>query len=126
MIDEVLRDIPIEYREKFELFLAEPPIADDVLVHQMNQYLETVRLLAPIVKGFNLETMERLGTGGLELLKIAAGEDQRRLAQAAVRYLVEEEEDDEVTGVLGLDDDVQIANAVIRAFGRLDLLVNVR
>jgi len=123
MIDDVLHDIPIEYRQKFQGFVNEPELSIDSLRRQMQQYLETVRLLAPIVKAFNLDTMEKLGTSGLALLDAAQGEDQRRLAQAVVRYLVEEEVDDEITGVLGLDDDIQIANAVVRSFGRLDLLV---
>ena len=123
MTNDILHDIPIEYRDKFRVFLAEDPIETSVLKHQMDQYLETVRLLAPLVKAFSLTTMEQLGQNGLELLATADGDEQRALAQAVVRYLVEEEQDDEITGVLGLDDDVAICNAVCRGFGRHDMLI---
>ncbi len=127
MIDDVVYEVPAEFRERFKSFLSQPGFDRSKLEKQLQTYLETVRLIAPMVKAFNLQQMEQLGEVGLELLKAAADDPERqRLAQAAVRYLIEEEEDDEITGVLGLDDDVLVMNAVARAFGRADLMVEYR
>ena len=127
MIDAVLHDIPDEYRDKFSGFLAEAPLDTAELRAELNSYLEVIRSVAHLIKAFDTGAMERLGVGALALLDAAGADAERsKLAQAVVRYIVEEEEDDEITGVLGLDDDTQVFNAVARAFGRDELVVELR
>jgi hypothetical protein len=53
-------------------------------------------------------------------------ETTRRLIQAAVRYFViEEDADSDLDSILGLDDDAEVLNAVIRHLGHEHWLVEV-
>ena len=50
----------------------------------------------------------------------------RHLIQAAVRYFViEEDADSDLDSILGLDDDAEVLNAVIRKLGHNDWIVDV-
>lgn len=65
--------------------------------------------------------------GALRLLDaIAAGATdlQRRLAQVAVRYFVlDDDGDDDLMSPFGLDDDVEVFNAVVARIGHADLAI---
>ena len=54
----------------------------------------------------------------LSTLDDGTPERTRRMIQAAVRYFViEEDADNDVGSILGLDDDAEVLNAVLRALG---------
>lgn len=127
MIDDVLHDIPVEYRDRF-LELLEQPMTDAAsLRRDVQVYIATVKQVGLMVKLLDLGLAERLAVSAGALLDHTQGTEGElaRLVQAAVRYFVLEEEDEEITGVLGFDDDVQVMNAVCRAAGRPDLVIEL-
>lgn len=125
LLDDLLEDIPIEYRERYEALHARALGRTDALRAELNVYLDTVRQVASVAVGMDLVLAERLATVLLQLVEHTAGdsEERRKVVDAAVTYFVQEEEDEEITGVLGFDDDIQVVNAVARAVGRPDLSV---
>ena len=124
MIDSVLEDVPVEYHDKLQHFLAEDPIPVAELTAELEEDLRTVRHVAQLMRNFRFDALERLTQSALALLADTRDDpDRQRLAQVAARYLVEEEDDDEITGVLALDDDIAVINAIARAMGRPDLVV---
>lgn len=127
-IEDVLDDIPEEYRDRFNGLLSEPTIPIDKMKAYVVQYLATVKQVGLMVKLLDMGQAEALATTALTLLdsiEPTHPASVKLLVQAAVSYFVFEEEDDEITGVLGFDDDVHVLNAVSRALGRDDLIVRV-
>ncbi len=60
----------------------------------------------------------------LSILKDDTAEDERRLVQAAVRYfIIEDDADSDLDSILGLDDDAQVVNAVLKHLGRESWMV---
>ncbi len=127
LIDELLHDIPVEYRDRYAALLGEAPADTAALRGEVGAYLDTVRKVGPMLPFLDVDLAERLAASVLALLDHldASGETDRLRApvQAAARYFVSEEDDEEITGVLGFDDDVQVVNAVARAAGRPDLVI---
>lgn len=125
MNNDVLHDIPVEYRDRFHALYSAPLVDLSLLRRDVDAYLATVRQVGRMVKLLDMGAAEKLATVSIALIDHVEGgaEEPRRLVQAAVRYFVLEEEDDEITGVLGFDDDTQVLNAVSRALGRSDLVV---
>lgn len=122
--EQVLDDMPIEYRDRFAELLGRTSVPARKLVGDLDEYMAAVRRLAALTH-LDLAPVQRL----CEVLRahLAAHEaldpDRRGLVQAAVEYFVTEDDDDEVTGVLAFDDDVQVVNAVSRALARPDLVI---
>lgn len=75
---------------------------------------------------FDLETAKRvteLCRGLLKALPVDPGERQHHLTQIAVSYFVlEEDAEDDNDSLIGFDDDLQVAVAVIKALGLDELL----
>jgi hypothetical protein len=126
LLSQVLDDIPIEYRERFEAVAHASEGTRASAVDDITRYVATVRQIAPMVTALDPELAETLGERCVELLRRHENGEEGVLAVAAARYFVEEDDDDEVTGVLGFDDDVQVVNAVCRVLGHLDLVVSPR
>jgi hypothetical protein len=62
----------------------------------------------------------------LGTLSETSPESTRRLVQAAVRYFViEEDADSDLDSILGLDDDAEVLNAVLRKLGHDSWVVDV-
>ena len=126
--DKTLDDMPVEYRDRFQELLDRPGIRVPELSAELAQYVAAVHQLKALSATIDLSTAERIA----EVLGTLLGEHERngaeaqRLVQAAVEYFVREEDDEEITGVLGFDDDIQVINAVIRSLGRPDLLIPFR
>lgn len=60
----------------------------------------------------------------LSILGEETPESERRLVQAAVRYfIIEEDADSDLDSILGLDDDAQVVNAVLKHLGRESWMV---
>lgn len=126
LLSQVLDDIPIEYRERFEAVLHASAGTRDTVVADIGRYVATVQQIAPFVKALDPELAEQLGRHCTALLERHESGEAADLALAAARYFVEEDDDDEITGVLGFDDDVQVVNAVCRTLGHMDLVVAVK
>lgn len=126
MIDEVMNDIPIEYRDRFHELLQQPERTRDELRRDVVAYITMVKQVGQMVKLLDLSMAEKLCDVALSLLdrlREDAPPPSLRLVQAAIQYLVLEEEDEEITGVLGFDDDVQVMNAVCRVVGQTALVI---
>jgi len=128
-IDDVLYDIPVEYRDRYNELLQRPPISVEKLREYVKKYISTVKQVGLMVKLLDMEQADTLAQTALVLLdSIEPGHpaSTKLIITAAVSYFVFEEEDEEITGVLGFDDDVQVFNAVSRALGRTDLIIPVK
>ena len=127
-IGAALRDMPREYVPRFKALLEESWRGEDALRALLQQYEATVRAVAPFVEFLNLDDVQRLLTACRALLTVTATRPDasvRQLVQAAVLYLVLEEDDEEITGVLGLDDDAQVVNAACRSLGHDEWVVTL-
>jgi hypothetical protein len=125
-LEDILHDVPVEYRDRFEGLLGQSLQELDDLRAEVESYLETVRRVGPLVALIDVGEAEQLGEATVALMNhLEPGQPAlfRQLVQSAVHYFVREEEDEEITGVLGFDDDIQVVNAVCRALGRHDLVI---
>ncbi|MCB9685881.1 MAG: hypothetical protein H6735_12640 [Alphaproteobacteria bacterium] len=125
LLDQILDDIPVEYRDRYEALHARAGVEVQALRPHLDEYLATLGQVAAVARGMDFSVAERLANALLNLVDAvgAAEEAPRRAVHAAVIYFVQEDDDEEITGVLGFDDDVQVVNAVARAVGRPDLVV---
>lgn len=125
MLSLVLEDIPIEYRSRFRDLLEEVPRDLKDVEQELLAYIETVRHVAKVVRLLNLDEANALAATGITLLREAdtTRDEVHRLVQSAIHYLIVEEDDDEITGVLGFDDDILVMNAVCRSLARPDLVI---
>ncbi len=127
-IADVVDDIPMEYRDRYETLLTQPSIPIPELRERVNRYMATVRQVGLMVKLLDMEQAEALATTALGLLDYVRPDhatEVKMIVQAAVAYFVYEEEDEEITGVLGFGDDAEVLNAVCRALSRTDLVLPV-
>ena len=125
VLESTLEDMPVEYRDRFAELLGRPSVGLKALSAELAEYVGAVQQLKALSANIDLVTAERIVAALDTLLRDhdRYGDEARRLVQAAVEYFVREDDDDEITGVLGFDDDIQVINAVIRAVGRPDLLL---
>jgi hypothetical protein len=123
--EQALEDMPAEYRDRFEVLLGRPAVEVAALQAELAEYVTAVQQLEALSATIDLATAERIVAALDALLREhdRYGTEAGRLVQAAVEYFVREEDDEEITGVLGFDDDIQVINAVLRAVGRPDLLL---
>jgi hypothetical protein len=74
-----------------------------------------------LARGLADASLKLLGT-----LNEDTPEPTRRLVQAAVRYFViEDDADSDLDSILGLDDDAEVLNAVLRRLGYQDWIVPI-
>jgi len=122
--DDALHDIPPEYRDRAAALLKHDLEDLTALRGELDEYMQTVKQVSVMVEMLDVDTALKLAGVVLALLDAEGLDDEkRRLVQMAAHYLVREEDDEEVTGVLGFDDDIQVLNAVSRVVGREDLVV---
>jgi hypothetical protein len=125
-IDEVIHDIPVEYRDRYQSLLDQAPVSSDALRQQLDLYITTVRKVGPLVAFIDVDEAELMAAACVAIIHMIDGADSadlHKVVQATVHYFILEEEDEEVTGVLGFDDDIQVLNAALRALGRNDLVI---
>lgn len=125
LLDQILDDLPVEYRDRYEALHARAATDLAPLRAELEEYVETIGQVAAAARGMDLSVARALATSLLELVGEVATDDRRRAVHAAVEYFVQEDDDEEITGVLGFDDDLQVVNAVARAVGRPDLVVSL-
>ncbi|MEZ4319559.1 MAG: hypothetical protein R3F61_18735 [Myxococcota bacterium] len=123
LLDALWDEVPIEYRERFEALLKGPQSAPSVLRSELDAYVVTVRKVAGWVTSLDPDVADRIAATCTSLLDRFEGGPHARMVSATTTFFLEEDEDDEITGVLGFDDDIQVVNAVCRVLGADDLLV---
>lgn len=96
----------------------EPP---EVLKQELDEYLLTAARTCPEVAGL----AERIASRALELLNTPSGVEHVKLVQAAIKYLLKTDDvsPDFIPG--GLDDDLEVFNAVAGYLGRTDLQIPI-
>lgn len=125
----VLEQIPDEYLGRFRALVDQPFRGTQPLRRALKQYDTTVRSVAPFVDFLDVDEAQQLLRACEALLDAAEAsteDDVHQLVQAAVLYLILEDEDEEITGVLGLDDDAQVLNAVARTLGMPQHIVQLK
>lgn len=121
-LHDVLEAIPIEYRERFAS-AAEAPRPVTELVDELDGYVDTVRKVASWVTALDPDVAAKIATVCKNLVDRFGAGPHEVLVRATLTYFLEEDEDDEVTGILGFDDDLQVVNAVCRTLGAEDLVL---
>lgn len=117
-VDELLSDT----REVVLSLLEEPTIAGEALSSTVRAYTDHLRQAARPTT--DLELGLRLAEAHLDLLAAVADgpAEQRKLAQVAARYLVQDLEED-LASPFGFDDDIEVFNIVAERLGKPELLV---
>lgn len=120
--------VPEEAAGVFERLLREAVVEVAVLRGELQAHmerLEAARVTNEFLDGSLATKLGRVCEAMLQLVP-ELDERDRRLVQAAVRYFVlEEDGESDVESVCGLDDDVQVCNAVAGHLGRDDLIIEL-
>jgi hypothetical protein len=117
-----IEGIPDAARELWNRLMAEKLVPVHELFKQVRDYQQTIAQRAEwqdsdvdpkLARALADTSLKLLGT-----LEAQTPEDHRRLVQAAVRYFViEDDADSDLDSILGLDDDAEVLNAVLRHLG---------
>ncbi len=131
-MDESLVDlagIPAAAKPLWEKLIGEDLIPVHALFAEVRSYQQTIQKRSwrdddvdPALANALTEATLRL----LSTLNESTPESTQRLIQAAARYFViEDDADSDLDSILGLDDDAEVVNAVLRHLGHNDWLVEV-
>ena len=115
-----LAGIPDEARAAFERLLARPLANPAALAQQVAGYIDTLRAAARHNELLDLPLGETIARHCQILLDRwpQATEPQRHAIQAAVEYFfLQEDADDDLEDILGLEDDAQVVSAVLEHLG---------
>lgn len=129
MSSEWLNDLPTEERLiAARLMDAEYPGAE-ALLGEVNAYLAHLRDLHKQDETLDLTTAELLASGCSKLigrLDTNAPVSALQAVLVAVHYFVlEDDASDDAASCLGLDDDVEVFNAVAKSLGHTDLVIAI-
>jgi uncharacterized membrane protein YkvA (DUF1232 family) len=125
-----LEGIPEAAKPLWATLCAEELLPVHALFKEVRDYQQTIKQRSqwrdadvdPTLANTLAEASLRL----LGTLKEGTPESTRRLVQAAVRYFViEEDADSDLDSILGLDDDAEVLNAVLRKLGHADWQIDV-
>ena len=118
--------IPADARDLVTSLLAEELRPVDALRSELDAHLDAIKAAQASNEYVDVSLALRLTDVSRALLDEAEAkdtDDARRLAQAAVRYFIlDEDGENDLTSVHGLVDDAEVCNAVARALGRGDLV----
>ena len=124
----VFDDVPEGAREVVEALLLEPTVPEAALLVELSAHLETIHAAAGQNEFLDVSLALRLTEVSRALIGESRRRDDgaRRLVQAAVRYfIIDDDADPDLESVCGLDDDAEVCNAVARALGRNDLIIEI-
>ena len=120
-----LSNLGQEIQRIIEQLSQEELISPRLLADELETYVQDIRNTSRS-EFFDLQTANRvveLCRSLLEALPADPSERQHRLTQLAIRYFVlEEDAEDDNDSLIGFDDDLQVAIAVIEELGLHDLL----
>lgn len=115
-----MRALPTQIQE----FLGEPLESTDFLRQELEEYLAVARRKLPN-SSRQRGLAESIAARAFELFVSQTGEEERKLAQAAVKYLLlTEDAIGDFESPEGLDDDAEVFNAVANYLGRADLVIS--
>lgn len=98
------------------------PAGRELLREEVQRYAADVRKLGAARAFLDTELSDRLAAACAALLDLADTPESLRVAQAVCRYYVFAEDDDgDLNGVMGFDDDAEVYDAAVTALGRPDL-----
>lgn len=126
LLEAASDEIPMEYRERFERLARRPARPPASLASDLDAYVTTVRQVSAFVTSLDPDLADAIAATCRALSQRFPDPPHAVLVTALVTYFVEEAEDDEITGVLGFDDDLHVVNAVCRVLGAPDLVVALR
>lgn len=119
-MDELLSDS----RAVVEQLLHEPLLSVDDLLAEVEAARESIAQASPVA---DKELGRSLADGASALLEAVRTDtaERKHLAQVAVRYFVlDDDGDEDLASAFGLDDDVEVFNAVVRALGHDQLAID--
>ena len=82
-----------------------------------------VRAVSALVTALDPDLADRIAATCREMLDRFGTTEEGPFVIAMTAYFIEEDEDHEITGVLGFDDDIQVVDAVCRALDATELVV---
>ncbi|MBT9584111.1 hypothetical protein IV102_12290 [bacterium] len=119
------RNLPEPLQKRVTELLLEPLETGQVLAEELDEYLVMARQHLPSGSR-QLGLAESLATRLVELLHSQLEPEGRQLAQVALRYLVlDQDASPDFASEQGLDDDVQVFNAIAAQLGRSDLILGI-
>lgn len=125
----LLRAIPDEAEALLRELLAEPPAPVDELLALTRAHLAVIAEAARRFEFIPLGMARELAEVSARLIGLFDGfdEEERRLAQAAIRYfIVDDDADSDTSSITGLDDDAAVMNAVLEALGKPEWKVELQ
>ena len=113
-------------RERLDTLAALPLDPPDALTSKVQEHLQAARAAAQNGAPVDLERAERVAAACLALLADRGlREPQERLVQGVCRYFASsDDEEDDFTSMVGLEDDVQVVNYVAAQLHRPDLAID--
>lgn len=134
MVDEStladLEGIPPAARALWRDLVSEDLIPIAELMGELRAYQQALATNARWSDEVDPAMARAIGGGCLKLLssvKDTTSEQTRRAIQAAVRYfIIEDDAESDRESVIGLDDDAEVLNAVLRHLDHKDWLVEIR
>jgi hypothetical protein len=125
-----LDGIPAASKPLWQRLLGEELLPVHDLFRQLKDYQKEFEERARWLDGtFDPTTARSLCVASFKMLGLlneGTPEPTRRAVQAAVRYLlIEEDADSDLESILGLDDDAEVINAVLRHLGHEDWQVEL-
>jgi len=114
--DRVAERLPRGPRELFLSYAQEPLVAADVLLASLDDYIAQLTRRIDEIESLDLPFARQLAERGRELVRELpddAPEPERRVVQAGVRYLVEEEDArSDIDSPVGFADDALVLSEV--------------
>ena len=125
-----LEGIPDGSRQMWTELLTEDVLPVNDLLTQVRRYQQEITQTASVNDDVDLELARSLASAAVKLLGTVqddTSEPNKRAIQAAVRYLViEDDAESDTNSVIGLDDDTDVLNAVLRHLGHDKWTVTAR
>ncbi len=127
-VDRVLAAVPASIAGLLRQYLDEPLRAPDELRTDVHAYLAKLESLSADMEFLDLALARRIAAA-CEALLTGVGshgsEDAHRLVQIAVRYFIEDDDDEgDTTSPIGFDDDAEVVDLIARELGREDVFGN--
>lgn len=125
-----LPGIPDAARELWRKLVTQPLVPVAELEGELRAYQQSLARSAQWSDDVDPVLARSLGKTCVKLLSTVSDGTpaaERQLIQAAVRYFIlEDDAESDFDSVIGLDDDVEVLNAVLKHLGRSDWTVQVR
>lgn len=127
MAHEWYETLPRTAREALSGLSVMEPVDLSVLRSQVDEHLAVIEDAAQHNEFLDVELARRIAAACHAILDLGplSGAD-RMAAQAAIRYFVlREDADDDLTSIVGLEDDVQVVNAVLHHLQHPELVIEL-